>query len=251
MIYIPIVMNFPRRAIRAFTLIELLVVTAIIAILAALMFAGGRGFLDSSRNMRSTGNLREISRLHHIFIQENNGWLGTQSPPGENRNGAAYSLHLARIAGIIDSVNSPKPPEGKMSAMSTVFASPWNGPEQRLDGKVGYGFNTRLGHNRGTRQFFSHKLISCPVPSKTIVFAESPNTRSFWNWVHEDIETGFPLVRDGKVIVSWLDGHVTRETVEELIRTIDDVPFYYWSASKMRDPSGGGHVGWSATEYFP
>jgi prepilin-type processing-associated H-X9-DG protein len=83
------------------------------------------------------------------------------------------------------------------------------------------------------------------------VFAESPDTRTFWNRVHEDIETGFPLVRDGKVIVSWLDGHVTRETVEELIKTIDGVPFYYWSATKMPDPSGGGHVGWSATEYFP
>jgi prepilin-type N-terminal cleavage/methylation domain-containing protein len=223
-------MPYPPPNLRAFTLVELLVVLAIIAILAALVFSGVRSFIDNSRNARSTGNLREISRLHHVFIQENNGWLGTMSPRGENGHGAAYSLHLARIAGLISSVNSPKPTN--VSAMGTIFASPWNGPNQRLDGNCGYGFNTRLGHNPTTSTSRSYKLSSCPVPSKTIVFAETPTNRGFWNWFNED-PAGYPLVRDGKVLVAWLDGHVSRETTNKLNETVDGFPFYYWDADKI------------------
>ena len=230
MIHISIAMQPPPPFLRAFTLVELLVVLAIIAILAGLIFSGARSFLDSSRNARSTSNLREIGRLYHIFIQENNGWLGTGSPRGENGHGAAWSLHLARIAGINNSVNSPKPTN--LSAIGTVFASPWSGPDQRLNGYPGYGCNTRLGHNPTTATFRSYKLSACPAPSQTIVFAETPTNRPFWNWFNED-PAGYPLVRDGKVLVAWLDGHVSRETTNKLNETVNGFKFYYWDADKI------------------
>jgi len=228
-----------RADVRAFTLIELLVVLGVVMGLVLLTVLGTRKALDSARNASSMGNLRQIAMLHHIFIQENKGWLGTGSPRGENGHGACWALHLAKIDGIIGSVNSPKP--ANTSAMGTVFASPWNGPDQRLDGYPGYGFNTRLGYNRDTTRFFSYKLAACPDPANTIVFAESPNTRVFWNWVNED-PAGFPRVRDGKVLVSWLDGRVTRETVEKLNETVDGFEFYYWDADKV--------PGQNAKQYF-
>ena len=230
MVYVTLTVRRPPATTRAFSLTELLVVMAIIAVLAAMVFSGARSFIDSSRNARSTGNLREIGRLYQTSLQENNGWLGTMSPRGENGHGAAYSLHLARIAGLITSVNSPKPTN--VSAMGTVFASPWNGPDQRLDGRCGYGFNTRLGHNPTTATFRSYKLSACPVPSQTIVFAETPTNRPFWNWFNED-PAGYPLVRDGKVLVGWLDGHVSRETTNKLNETVNGFKFYYWDADKI------------------
>jgi prepilin-type N-terminal cleavage/methylation domain-containing protein len=62
MIHILLAVKPPPPFLRAFTLVELPVVSAIMAILAALVFSGVRSFIDNSRNARSTGNLREISR---------------------------------------------------------------------------------------------------------------------------------------------------------------------------------------------
>jgi prepilin-type N-terminal cleavage/methylation domain-containing protein len=243
-------MQPPPPFLRAFTLVELLVVLAIIAILAGLIFSGARSFLDSSRNARSTSNLREIGRVYHIYIQENNGWLGTGSPPGENGRAANYALHLAKIAGVIESVNNPKPTNA--SAVGTIFESPWNGPNQRLDAAPGtfggYAINGRFGHNVNPTKFKSRKLLSCPVPSRTIAFAEGPTNRP-WHWVHEDRKAGHPLVRDGKALIGWLDGHVSREPIDKLYETVDGVPFYYWSASKNPDPSGKGFVGWDVVDW--
>jgi prepilin-type processing-associated H-X9-DG protein len=40
-------------------------------------------------------------------------------------------------------------------------------------------------------------------------------------------------VRDGKVLICWLDGHVSREPVNTLNATIDGVDFYYWDPDKV------------------
>lgn len=65
-------MSSPR--IQAFTLVELLVTIAIVAILVALVFLGGRKALDTAKSAKKTGNLRAIGAAHSLYLADNNGF---------------------------------------------------------------------------------------------------------------------------------------------------------------------------------
>lgn len=58
-----------------FTLIELLVVVAIIALLAALVFAGGRNAMSSAKAAQCASNLRQIGIGMQSYCVDNNGKL--------------------------------------------------------------------------------------------------------------------------------------------------------------------------------
>ena len=74
-------MNAPRS--RAFSLIELLAATAIVAALFALLFSGGKKWLNSTRSVQCLGKMKALGAAAHMYIADNNGGLPHTS---ENAN---------------------------------------------------------------------------------------------------------------------------------------------------------------------
>jgi prepilin-type N-terminal cleavage/methylation domain-containing protein len=67
-----------RGAARAFTLIELLVVTAVIAILAAILFPVFAAARDKARQAGCMSNLRQVGMAGAMYVQDND----ESFPPG-------------------------------------------------------------------------------------------------------------------------------------------------------------------------
>lgn len=212
------------------SLVELLVVIAIIGILAAIIIVTVPKVRERAKESESVSNLRHIGLLHHMWIQENNGDLIIFSPLAENGIAAAWPLHLAVLAGINTSASDPE----TVSAENTVFASPFVDMEQRLDGQPGYGVNVNFGWLDNPWVAHHRKLFAATSPATTIAFAETYHgNRPASPWTHFVSPPDFGFnVRNGKVLIGWLDGHVSSEPVSVLSESRNHIPNYFWELDK-------------------
>ena len=71
---------------RGFTLIELLVTVAIVATLAALIFAGMRNVVEKSNTIVCLNNLRQIGVAAQLYATDNSGWVMPCAPEDSPAN---------------------------------------------------------------------------------------------------------------------------------------------------------------------
>ena len=217
---------------RAFTLLELLIVVAIVAVLAALIFATVQSIRRRGGAMQSAHNLRVLAAANVAYLAEN----GRYVPADEKRN-------LRRWHGARKSISDPfDPAEGflapylgksKKVTPCPVFQEMLHGARTFEEGTGGYGYNAAYvgglpggkWRSDGTRD--SARAANVEQPTRTIMFTSAAYAREgglqeypyceppFWDLGDGVLESRpSPSVHfrfDGKALVAWCDGHVSYE----------------------------------------
>lgn len=227
-------MKFRPAGYKAFTLVELLTVIAIIAVLAAIAFAVFGKVQDGSKRTKSVSNLRQIGILHQQWTNENDGNMISIAPRGENGTPSAWTLHLAVLAGLNRSVNTPPPTV--TNAKGTIFENPFVQEAQNLSGRAGWGYNPDLGTDDGAGNPVLKRAVGLTHPAQTIAFGQTgyglPAEFTHYLSASPAPAVGALYVTAGKTIIGWADGHVTVETPDFAHSTVQGKPYYYWYAKK-------------------
>lgn len=200
----------PRAKRRAFTLVELLAVIAIVAILAAIIFASVGALRTRSQISTSANNLRQLGAAALIFAADNK-----QSLPIYYHDHPNYRSY-GWIRAIWNLTYHPKPvprvtpipdnDEGfRKEWGGTIFLSPLleEGTAVRS-----YGFNKYLcrytGGDPTSLTLSPMKLTEVVNPARTAMIGDSQRSIE----LRRDSNTTGR--NDGWVLITFVDGHVDR-----------------------------------------
>jgi len=153
----------------------------------------------------------------------------TEAPPNENGVATCWAIHFSVMTGLNSSVIGAT----NYDADKAIFGSPFVKTPQNLDGTPGYGWNCFLGVNTSTTSFDMRKLVSVEMPSETIAFVETVPGNSPWTHIigHPGVKDS-PALREGKVLLSWIDGRVSREPESILTAKVRGINRYYMKRVK-------------------
>ncbi len=210
---------------QGFTLTEMLVTIAVIVLVAAIAFSGGKSALNSARSAEAMSNLRHTGALVANYAADNNNCI----PPSADWGAIMYmgqaiffQRSLNEFAGF--AWNEAKP----IGPLSDLFYDPvLKGKRQHPWGAFGVNqsivFNTwdcrRYGHEKG------RPLISIPDPSHKVIYcsAKEANWDSSWlingdrfaniGWQPNE---GPDARYGGMAGALFLDGHVEKLDVKNM-----------------------------------
>lgn len=214
--------RFPSR--QAFTLVELLVSTTIIAVLAALVFAGGNRFLRKGEDVVCANNMRQTAAAILQYANENNGYF----PPIQDTDGIkSWANTVVAYLGA-----DPNNEMAKWKATLKYMRCPSHRRfTARITGKTSedqyiihelrnFGMNTFLGPSAQLPTNW-RTLSSINRPSETMLLTESGLQMSgrcvgildnYWLGQSTLDTNGHirPGVHEGANNIAWCDGHVSK-----------------------------------------
>lgn len=200
----------------AFSLIELLVVIAIIAVLAAILIPTISSVRASANQTECVSNLRQLSSLYLLYVQDNNGKLLKASDGVVN--GKYWQFYLQEF---MEADTEHRQMDG-FHCQACLNANP-----ELDDGRdilrSTYGLNNFIGRggiNPGEDNLWAINFVSQAVfPAQTVLFAD-PSMESSRNTMvgigYEDSLFPVSYHRGNEVNLSFLDGHVESIPLEEI-----------------------------------
>jgi len=218
----------------AFTLVELLVVVAVIALLIALAFPALRSTIETSRRATCAGNLKTLAAAVLSYAGENNGRLPYTHGNTVDIPGGPASAPWFWAAGDYIGSKYTRAQELDWSKQKTFRGLPSSlyCPSAKRETNnatpydVSYGINAILAGNSGGGRAQT-RVSSVPRPSRMLLLADSMSysEKGSHAW---SLRPATVSQRHGtEANVAWLDGHVSRESLEELATNAS-----YWDRSK-------------------
>ena len=213
----------PRPAAgQGFTLTEMLVTIAVIVLVAAIAFSGGRSAINSARSAEAVSNLKQTGVILANYVADNNNHLPLSSGDWANGEVSWFQPNLAIYAGLTLDWSKPY-------FLPNIFYDPSLG-KGRQHPFGSFGINASIVLDRTTcLQKLNHDkgrpLISIPNPSHKVIYcsAKEANWDSSW-LVNGDrfANIGWqpnegPDVRYGGMTGAlFLDGHVEKLDVKNM-----------------------------------
>jgi len=226
-----------------FTLIELLVVIAIIAILASMLLPALNQAREKAKTAGCQSNLKQQGMAINFYVNDYQGYLPFEDST-TNRN---VFLQTAPYVGLSDVKNYQDARIGK-----GIFRCPaWKLKPGVIDSyQSGYAYNTYgLGDYSSATKIFTKpavKLSQVKKASLTVAVGDttdwlfSSDNGSGWTYVILTYPWTTGLVSEPRVgnrhsngiNYLWLDGHVSRLTVPEIMAGVKGWQNYYYLAQK-------------------
>lgn len=195
----------PPQKKKAFSMIEILVTTAIITLLAALLFPAGRSVLERSRAAKCAAQLRQIGAAMSVYAGENDGKFPACYPT----DNTTWMVKLAPYLGISEDAigSAPKP------RATGVFICPSFVPSENR--AVSYLVNGNM--NPAIQNYWNYRQIKPPPASTFLVVEGNRNTEHFNPWVDGDVARRHP---GHSANFLFVDGHV--ESISDPVPSNDD-----------------------------
>ena len=216
---------------RAFTLIELLVVIAVIGMLAAMLFPAINSAKSKARQATCANNLRQINLGLRMYSDDH-----SDTAPPSPRTTNSYLLDFT---GYKNSMKKYVGLNGASSPQEKLFACPADSfyydfitnaqgydqvyvgasfHRQAANDYSSYWFNsgTLLRFGTNSPGLAGRKLSTIKHPSKTVLVADMAAFIPWsWHQPKRPLPTGheWPLFKDAKNMVSFVDGHVSYNKV--------------------------------------
>jgi prepilin-type N-terminal cleavage/methylation domain-containing protein/prepilin-type processing-associated H-X9-DG protein len=209
-------MNHRCRASRGFTLLELLIVITVIAVLAGMVFAGGRFVMARAQMAASASNLRQWGAALPMYTAEHNGYLprrgqGVQplfqlTRPEDWFNALPPYMDLPSYQDLASQGLKPKPGD------KSIFICPGAGGQDIKTSAanfLGYGMNMNLSP---WNQPNATLLTDIPQPGLVVFMGESPGP--YASVYPSSAAYSVIAPHGGKGNLLFLDGHVQNFTAD-------------------------------------
>lgn len=202
-----------KRNSAGFTLIELLVVIAIIAILAAILFPVFTVAKERARQATCAAHIKELGSVLFAYAQDHDNRLPFWKKP-EAPGSTVYPRIFYWTLMVQPYIKNYK----VFYCMDRPKQKYWH----EAGGLSDYGLNILLTENTDTVNARGVMLDQPRKPSKTVMLADGVQD-DYGNITNQDIHLSPPGLQicgwarrpvfrhDGKVNVTWVDGHVTAE----------------------------------------
>ena len=225
-----------------FTLIELLVVIAIIAILAAMLLPALNSAREKAKEIKCTGNLRQIATAMQMYIDEHNGVIPAYNGNFGDNSGKWQDAIYAWMSGVkqTDNCSAPSVPGSALRRPVDLFLCPAN-PEPVYD-------STKFSRNYGINGHFSSgkigakdkKLGRIVKPSERMALCDIDQVTSYPSglaWARSDLAnlsgTGYRHLNHTGANLSFADGHVGARQHQAMPADIgiSGAENYFWGAT--------------------
>lgn len=197
-------MNTPSHLGRkAFSLVEILVSIGIIAVLATVTTPLIQGAITRAHIAQSTNNLREISNISKVYVNDNDG----QYPPVWNKETGKTWLDILWPYAQGDRKN----PGLGAALRGTVFYTPLL--EKGVTARS-YGMNLALEDNNKNRRY-----QFLPNSSRIALFGDTAASSTLSpSQIHAR--------NAGSAGVAFVDGHVSQVPKDQIPKTVSDI---FWN----------------------
>jgi prepilin-type N-terminal cleavage/methylation domain-containing protein len=232
-----------QRPDSGFTLLELLVAVTVILILAGIFYSVGRSMLTRARIVESSTNLRSLAVANADYLADHGVYCPADDYSNNRRWHGARRSHQQKFdprKGFL----APYLGRSMQVNYCPLLKETISGSGSFEDGTGGYGYNSSYIGGRPGASFDRNTRLRTPArpaditdPPNTVMFTTTAYARAaglqeyayceppFW-----DLGSGpngrrpTPSVHfraNGKALVAWCDGHITSESPNESVGTIN------------------------------
>lgn len=217
-----------------FTLIEILVTVVVIAVLAAVSFAGGRHMIEKARIIQSMGNLRSLAAANVGYVAD----FGVFCPADDQFNNRRWHGARNSASGKFDPANGLLAAylgKSRSVGICPLFKCLAENANSFESGTGGYGYNAAYigglpggNFDRVTKLRTSERIANVTDPGRTVMFTTTAYAQAsglqeypyceppFWDFGGGPSgQSPSPTVHfraNGKALVAWCDGSVTAES---------------------------------------
>jgi prepilin-type N-terminal cleavage/methylation domain-containing protein/prepilin-type processing-associated H-X9-DG protein len=237
-----------RSGVAGFTLIELLVVIAIVAILAALLVPTATSWIGAAKQARCMANQRQVAAGLHMQAAEDNNTLVTCIGGVEIKFSEFWNYKLIVGKGPTTNFQGyvPDPKVFRCPSLTTAWevsnrlpSSPWSsyglnlyrinpvGSEYYTAGNPYYPWDVNVKYTNadGSTSYTGRSLplarVSKPsqFPLLACTYDDRPSPKQSFRWADVNTLGAMMLIHNGRVNVTFLDGHSESLGTNDITKT--------------------------------
>ncbi len=213
---------------QGFTLTEMLVTIAVIVLVAAIAFSGGRSAINSARSAEAMSNLKQTGALVATYTADNNNLLPHSAVWSKIFGGSLVFFSRSLAEATVPDFFYAKAPYTNERPLPEIFYDPCLKGDTRKQHSMGaFGVNRSIIRDAWFDNEPKTSLLNIPRASQKVIFcsvaSKGASNSGGWLLTGEDFATmgmsvdTYPDPRNGgKAAALFADGHVENLDVKNM-----------------------------------